>query len=314
MELKKLKVDSIIESKNQLREGWDEEEMKALVANIAEKGISVPVKVRPTEDPAYYELVYGHRRLEAATRAGLETVPALVQDMTDEAAFVESVIENVLREDMTPIEEARALQRMRDKYSWTITEMADRGLGSRTWIYQRLNLLQEEPDIQDKVVSTTAGVVPKGKLTEKHIRHTRTGMGKESNPKDRAKILNKAAMESLTGDETEEVAESYAAAFDEEERAAILQTPYHDPAYQQRVKAKASLERKKKRERPEVSDRIVAEYIGAMNVYRSKLVEATAALRQGRFSPEARERVRRWHDDVTEKIMMFDQISEEQDG
>lgn len=105
-----------------IRETWDEEKMQGLTASIRDLGVIVPIKVRPNSDG--YEVVYGHRRAEAARRAGLSHISAEIEGMDDGASVKQAIAENVVREDMEPLELGKAMARLRDEYAMTNVQIA----------------------------------------------------------------------------------------------------------------------------------------------------------------------------------------------
>src|SRR5713226_2733609 len=106
-ELRELPVDLISPNPRQPRRGFDEEGLHALARSLGEQGVLQPVLVRPLPGGTY-ELVAGERRWRAAQIAGLEAIPALVREREDAATLEVALIENMAREDLSPIEEAQA--------------------------------------------------------------------------------------------------------------------------------------------------------------------------------------------------------------
>src|SRR3989304_3491378 len=103
----KIDLKQITASPKPIRKSWDEDKMEELVASIKARGLIVPPKVRPEGNG--YEIVYGHRRLEAARRAGLRDIECIVEGVDDKTALSQSWIENRIREDMTAYDIADAL-------------------------------------------------------------------------------------------------------------------------------------------------------------------------------------------------------------
>ena len=101
-----LSPNEIVPNRYQPRRGMDEESLAELAESIKANGVIQPVTVRRT--PTGYELVVGERRLRAAVKAGLETIPAIVRDVDDDALLPLALVENVQREDLDPIEKAEA--------------------------------------------------------------------------------------------------------------------------------------------------------------------------------------------------------------
>lgn len=110
-----------------------------LVESVRRLGVLQPVLVRPTGD--HYELVFGERRFRAATDAGLPEIPAMVREMDDEQVLEAQLVENMQREDVHPLEEAEALERLMQRYGHTADDLAAKLGRSKTYVYQRLKLL-----------------------------------------------------------------------------------------------------------------------------------------------------------------------------
>ena len=116
------------------------ESLKSLAESIKEHGVVEPVVVRPVVGERY-QLVAGQRRLEAARQAGLEAIPAVVHDLTDEQVLVLSLVENLQREDLNPVDEARAFQLLASQFNFTHDGIA-RAVGrGRSYVSNSLRLL-----------------------------------------------------------------------------------------------------------------------------------------------------------------------------
>ncbi|MDE0058367.1 MAG: ParB/RepB/Spo0J family partition protein [Defluviicoccus sp.] len=126
----------------QPRETFDDEAMAALVDSVSERGVIQPLIVRADpETPGRYQIVAGERRWRAAQAAQLHEVPVVVQELTDDAALEVALIENIQRQDLTPIEEAEGYRRLTNEFDRTQEELA-RSLGrSRSHIANAIRLL-----------------------------------------------------------------------------------------------------------------------------------------------------------------------------
>lgn len=145
--LVEIPVGSITPNPHQPRVHFDEEALSELVASVRELGIIQPILVRPLAE-GHYELVAGERRWRAAQRAGLDVVPAVVRT-TDELGSVErALVENLHRQDLTPLEEAAAYQQLVDDFGYTHEQLATRMGKSRSAISNTLRLLTLPPSIQ----------------------------------------------------------------------------------------------------------------------------------------------------------------------
>src|SRR3954468_20087753 len=160
-ELRELSVELIAPNPSQPRRRFDDETLDALADSVRERGLLQPVLVRPRTG-GRYELVAGERRWRAAQRAGLETVPALVQARDDAQTLEAALVENMAREDLNPVEEARAVAALVEELGLT-REDAGRRIGrSRVAVSNLLRLL----DLPDELLEHLA----EGRLTEGHGR------------------------------------------------------------------------------------------------------------------------------------------------
>ncbi|MAT05710.1 MAG: chromosome partitioning protein ParB [Acidimicrobiaceae bacterium] len=144
--LRDIPVADIVPNPHQPRVHFDEESLSELTASIQQIGVLQPVLVRVTD--AGFELVAGERRWRAATRAGLASIPAVVR-LTDDVSSVEqALVENLHRQDLTPLEEAAAYQQLIEDFELTHEDVADRVGKSRSAVTNTLRLLGLPPTIQ----------------------------------------------------------------------------------------------------------------------------------------------------------------------
>ena len=148
--LSELPVETLYRGAHQPRRRINEEGIEELAASIEAQGLLEPVIVRP-RPAGGYEIVAGERRWRAAQRAGLDTVPALVREMDDRQAIAVALIENIQREDLNPLEEATALQRLLAEYDMTHEQIADAVGRSRTAVSNLLRLLNLAPGVRQMV-------------------------------------------------------------------------------------------------------------------------------------------------------------------
>jgi ParB family chromosome partitioning protein len=160
-ELRELHVDLVAPNPDQPRKRFDDEALQALADSVKERGVLQPVLVR-TRPGGSYELVAGERRWRAARLAGLETLPALVQDRDDARSLEDALIENMAREDLNPIEAARAVAGLVEELGLTREEVGRRVGRSRVAVSNLLRLL----DLPDEALA----LVEDGSLTEGHGR------------------------------------------------------------------------------------------------------------------------------------------------
>jgi ParB family chromosome partitioning protein len=160
-ELRDLAVDLIKPKKDQPRRQFDQESLQALADSVAERGVIQPVLVRPRAGGTF-ELVAGERRWRAAKLAGLEHVPALVQDRDDATTLEVALVENMAREDLNPVEEARAVAGLVEELGLTREAVGKRVGRSRVAISNLLRIL----DLPDDAL----GLIEDGTLSEGHGR------------------------------------------------------------------------------------------------------------------------------------------------
>lgn len=147
-ELREVPVDLISRSRFQPRVRIDQEALETLAQSIRMRGVVQPVVLRPRRDGVHYELVAGERRWRAAQIAGLDSIPAVVRDIPDEAALGIALIENIQREDLNAIEEAAALRRLVDEFELTHQEVGDAVGRSRAAVSNLLRLLELRDDVR----------------------------------------------------------------------------------------------------------------------------------------------------------------------
>jgi ParB family transcriptional regulator, chromosome partitioning protein len=160
-ELRELRVELIVANPKQPRRRFEEEALQALAGSLGERGVLQPVLVR-AKPGGTYELVAGERRWRAAQIAGLETIPALVRPRGDAEALELALIENMAREDLNPIEEARACAALVEELGLTREEVGLRVGRSRVAVSNLMRLL----DLPDE----TIGLLEEGVLSEGHGR------------------------------------------------------------------------------------------------------------------------------------------------
>ena len=139
-ELRNVPIDLLKRGRYQPRTRMDEAALQELAQSIRSRGIVQPVLARATADGGY-EIIAGERRWRAAQLAGLETVPVVVREVPDEAAMAISLIENIQRENLNPIEEAMGLRRLLDEFGLTHEQVAESIGRSRSAVTNLLRLL-----------------------------------------------------------------------------------------------------------------------------------------------------------------------------
>ncbi|RMF18210.1 MAG: ParB/RepB/Spo0J family partition protein [Gammaproteobacteria bacterium] len=144
-ELRQLPVDLIQRGVYQPRRDMDPETLEELAQSIRAQGVMQPIVVRPIAE-GRYEIIAGERRWRATQLAGLDSIPALVKDVPDEAAIAMALIENIQRENLNPIEEAMALKRLQDEFELSQKQVAEAVGKSRTTITNLMRLMNLEAD------------------------------------------------------------------------------------------------------------------------------------------------------------------------
>jgi ParB family transcriptional regulator, chromosome partitioning protein len=189
-ELRRLPVDLIAPNPRQPRQTFDQEALQGLSESVRERGVIQPVLVRPCPGGTY-ELIAGERRWRAAQLAGLELVPAVVAPYEDRESLELALIENMAREDLNPIEEARACSLLVDELGLTREEVGKRVGRSRVAVSNLLRLL----DLPDEVLD----LLVEGRLSEGHGR----ALLMAPDHADRRRLARAAADEGWTVRETE---------------------------------------------------------------------------------------------------------------
>jgi ParB family transcriptional regulator, chromosome partitioning protein len=160
-ELAHLAVDQIHASPSQPRKRFEGEAVSGLAESIRAQGLIQPVVVRPRLAGGY-ELIAGERRWRAAREAGLASVPAVVREADERDSLLLGLVENVAREDLSPIEEGRAYAVLIDEFGLSLGELADRVGKSKPTVSNRIRLLELPEDV--------LGMVARGELSEGHAR------------------------------------------------------------------------------------------------------------------------------------------------
>jgi ParB family transcriptional regulator, chromosome partitioning protein len=160
-ELAHLPVETIHPNPRQPRRRFDTEATTALAESIKVQGVVQPVLVRP-RPAGGFELIAGERRWRAAQHAGTPTIPALVRETDDRDTLLLGIVENVAREQLTPVEEARAYALLVDEFGLSLGEIGERVGRSKPAVSNRMRLLELSEDV--------LGMVERGELTDGHAR------------------------------------------------------------------------------------------------------------------------------------------------
>ncbi len=146
-QLRELPVDLIQRGKYQPRRDMEQESLRELADSITAQGVMQPIVVRPISDKKF-EIIAGERRWRATQLAGLDVIPALVRDVSDQAAIAMALIENIQREDLNPIEEAASLARLQQEFDLTQQEVAEAVGKSRSTVANLMRLMTLQEDVR----------------------------------------------------------------------------------------------------------------------------------------------------------------------
>lgn len=160
-ELREIPIAHIEPNQHQPRSYFDEEALVSLAASISEVGVLQPILVRAAGND-HYELIAGERRWRASKRVGLTTIPALVRTVESEQSLEQALVENLHREDLSPLEEASAYQQLIEEFGLTQERVAERVGKSRSAVANTVRLLQLPPSVQR--------LVAEGQLSAGHAR------------------------------------------------------------------------------------------------------------------------------------------------
>jgi ParB family chromosome partitioning protein len=160
-ELAHIPVDQIHPNPSQPRRAFDDEAVSGLAESIRNQGLIQPVVVRPRVQGGY-ELIAGERRWRASREAGVTTVPAVVRDADDRDTLLLGLVENVAREDLSPIDEGRGYAVLIDEFGLSLAEVAARVGKSKPTVSNRIRLLELPDDVLE--------LVARGELSEGHAR------------------------------------------------------------------------------------------------------------------------------------------------
>jgi len=178
-------VDRIDPNPQQPRLAFNEETLQELSASVKEHGILQPILVRPLE-AGRYQLIAGERRWRASKLAGLETIPALIEDIDDDTALEIAIIENLQREDISPLDEAAMYDRMVHEHGYSIRRLADKLGKDKGYLENRLRLADAPTEVRELV-----------SLRKDTLSHAYELM-KVEDPKKRKRLADQVAAGQLT--------------------------------------------------------------------------------------------------------------------
>ena len=187
-----LKINEVEPNKNQPRKEFDQEKLQELADSIAQHGIVQPIVV--TKQTDYYEIIAGERRWRAAKLAGLKEVPVVVKEYSPQEVMEVALIENIQREDLNPVEEAKAYQHLIEEYKLKQEDVAKKVSKNRSTITNALRLLKLPEPILELLIS--------GDLSGGHAR----ALLAIDDPKKQEKIAEKIVRDKLSVREVEKLA------------------------------------------------------------------------------------------------------------
>lgn len=190
-----LKTSMLEPNKDQPRKTFDDEKIAELAESIKQYGIIQPIIVSKKND--YYQIIAGERRWRAAKKAGLKEVPVVIKEYTDKEIAEISLIENIQREDLNPIEEAQSYKQLIEDYNLTQEELAQRVSKSRTVITNAMRLLKLHPEVQKMLIV--------GELSAGHARAL-LGLDKQE---QQLKLAKDIVEKSLSVRQTEDLVKAF---------------------------------------------------------------------------------------------------------
>ncbi len=147
------RIEQLVPGRYQPRTHMDETALNELAQSIRAQGMIQPILVRPTEIAERYEIIAGERRWRAARIAGLQDVPVVIRDVADQATLAMALIENIQREDLNALEEARGLQRLLEEFNLSHEQIAEAIGRSRAAVSNLLRLLNLSQSVQDLLLT-----------------------------------------------------------------------------------------------------------------------------------------------------------------
>lgn len=203
-QIQDLELDKIVPNRYQPRREFSEDSIKELAETLDKNGLLQPIVVR--EDGDQYEIIAGERRYRAAKSLGWETIPAIVKNMDDDQAASLALIENLQREDLNPIDEAKAYTNLMKLNNLTQTALAKDMGKSQSYVANKLRLLKLSDEVQQALIE--------GKITARHGRAL-IGLSED----DQKRVLAEIEAKGLNVKQTEEIAKDVEAYFNPKPKA-----------------------------------------------------------------------------------------------
>ena len=193
-DIQRIRIETIVPNRYQPRHTFPQEELAELAASIKESGVLQPIMVRRKGD-GIYELISGERRWRASKEAGLETIPVVIRNCSDQESLLLAMVENLQREDLNPMETARAYSRMMNEFGLTQDAIATKVGRDRSSVANFVRLIHLHPELQELV---EGGILSTG--------HAKALLGLSS-PEDQLRIGKMVAAGPLSVRETEKLVE-----------------------------------------------------------------------------------------------------------
>lgn len=204
-QIMKMPVEDILPCPDQPRKVFREEELAELAGSISAYGVLQPIIVRPWRD-GKYSIIAGERRYRASLLAGLSVIPVIIRRMEEEEAALVALVENVQREDLHYIEEARAYKKLMEEFNLTQGEIAQKVGKQQSTISNKIRLLSLPQDIQE--------VLTEEKLTERHAR----ALLKMDGEAERRRIVERVVKNNLNVKQTEKLIDDILRSREEQRR------------------------------------------------------------------------------------------------
>jgi ParB family chromosome partitioning protein len=193
-DIQRVRIENIVPNRYQPRQTFAQEELAELAASIKESGVLQPIMVRRKGD-GIYELIAGERRWRASKEAGLETIPVVIRNCSDQESLLLALVENLQREDLNPMETARACSRMMNEFGLTQEAIALKVGRDRSSVANFVRLLHLHPEVQ--------ALLERGTLTTGHAKAL---LGLQS-PEEQLRIGTMVAAGALSVRQTEKLVE-----------------------------------------------------------------------------------------------------------
>jgi ParB/RepB/Spo0J family partition protein len=299
MIVQQLRIEDLHVSKDQVRTTLDDEALDDLARSLKERGQEVPIKVKPNGDG--YEIIFGHRRVAASERAGIKTIWAMVEEVGDQEALVQQILENEARESVPYLEKARGYRRLLNKSGSTIKELA-KMIGVPEWtVADAVAVIDgHEEGVIANTYDSNGEVFSPSKTAEI------TSKVKGSSEVKR-QISKKSNEEELTRDQLREVITAHNEAPTAKAKDEVIATPHPKLkgfTFEQELKAKSFKEGRKlrRKNRAHATDHpVVKEYTTAISTFLKAVDEATKY--RAKFAPEAAQFVSHKHAQITRSLL-----------